>query len=89
MWYDFFNHLRYQGGRTLTMYRDLYEMPVLVKSGGIIPMAKLSHINDIENPESMKIKVFAGSDNTFDLYEDDGVTNNFKNGNSVVTKVGQ
>ncbi len=87
MWYDFFNHRRYQGGRTVTMFRDLFEMPVLVKSGGIIPMAKLTHVNDVENPESMKIKVFAGSDNTFELYEDDGVTNGFREGEFVTTKM--
>ncbi len=87
VWYDFFNNQRYQGGYTVTMFRDLYEMPVLVKAGGIIPMAKLTHVNDVENPESMKIKVFAGKDNTFELYEDDGITNGFKKGESVITRM--
>lgn len=87
VWYDFFNGLRYTGGRTVTMYRDMYEMPVLVRAGGIIPMANLRHINDIENPENMKVKVFAGADNTFELYEDDGTTYEYKNGAYAITKM--
>ncbi len=87
VWYDFFNNLRYEGGRYITMYRDLYEMPVLVKAGGIVPMAKLTHVNDVENPKNMRIKVFAGKDNTFELYEDDGETNNYKKGKYAITKM--
>lgn len=87
VWYDFFNNMRYEGGKTLTLFRDMYEMPVLVKSGGIIPMSKLTHVNDIENPESMRIKVFAGSSNSFELYEDDGNTVAYKNGEFAITKM--
>lgn len=87
VWYDFFNNMRYEGGKTLTLFRDMYEMPVLVKSGGIIPMSKLTHINDIENPANMKIKVYAGKSNSFELYEDDGNTIDYKNGAYAVTKM--
>jgi hypothetical protein len=62
-------------------------MPVLVKSGGIIRMAVLKSVNDVENPQDMKIKVFAGSDNTFDLYEDDGRTNSYTSGKYAITKM--
>ena len=86
IWYDFFNHYKYSGNRTITMYRNLYEMPVLVKAGGIIPMAKLTHVNDVENPQNMKIKVFSGDNNTFTLYEDDGISNDYQTGHFVTTK---
>ena len=87
MWYDFFNHRRYKGEKVMTLFRDIYEMPVLVKSGGIIPMAVLKSVNDVENPQDMKIKVFAGSDNAFDLYEDDGRTNSYTSGKYAITKM--
>ena len=71
-WYDFFNMVSYKGDRIYKMYRNLYEMPVLVKSGGIIPMAENSgDINDISNPEKLRIAVYPGADNCFDMYEDD------------------
>ncbi len=85
IWYDFFNNLKYEGNRNIKMFRPLDEMPVLVKAGGIVPMAKLSHINDIENPKNMKIKVYAGADGSFSLYEDDGETMNYEKGGCAFT----
>ena len=87
VWYDLFNHRRYKGTKVMTLFRDMYEMPVLVKSGGIIPMAVLKSVNDIENPEDMRVKVFAGCNNTFELYEDDGRTNSYKFGKYAITKM--
>lgn len=86
-WYDFFNGRKYRGGRTLTLFRNLNEMPILVKSGGIIPMAKLVNVNSIENPSDMKIKVFPGCSNTFELYEDDGNTYAYKQGKYATTRM--
>ena len=71
----------------MTLFRNMYEMPVLVKSGGIVPMAILKSVNDIDNPKDMKIKVFAGSSNSFELYEDDGRTNSYKLGQYAITKM--
>jgi alpha-glucosidase (family GH31 glycosyl hydrolase) len=71
-WYDFFNMFSYKGNRIYKMYRNLYEMPVFVKAGGIIPMAENSgDINDISNPEKLTVAVYPGADNSFDMYEDD------------------
>ncbi len=84
-WYDFFLGTKYTGDRMVKMYRYLSDMPVMVKAGGIVPMAKLSHVNDIENPKDMKIKVFAGADNSFNMYEDDGVSDKYKSGAFATT----
>ena len=86
-WYDFFSGVRYTGGRTLTIYRDIKNMPVFVKAGGIIPMAQLEHVNDIENPQKMTIRVYAGTDNVFELYEDDGISNEYLNVKYAITKM--
>lgn len=87
MWYDFFNNTRYTGGRTLCIHRDLGEMPVFVKAGGIIPMANLENTNDIDNPRSMKVKIYAGKSNSFELYEDDGESMDFESGKYATTKL--
>lgn len=65
------------------IYRDIYTMPVLVKAGGIIPMSE--NVGDIGNPKNMTIQVFPCADNSFLLYEDDGVTMNYENGECVKT----
>lgn len=86
-WYDFFTNDRYVGGRVFDAYRKAEDMPVFVKAGGIVPMAKLGHINDIENPENLRIKVYAGANNTFEMYEDDGETMEYASGKYAITKM--
>ncbi len=86
-WYDFFTNVRYVGGRIFDAYRRAEDMPVFVKAGGIVPMAKLSHINDIENPENMRIKVYAGANNIFEMYEDDGETMDYASGKYAISKM--
>ena len=74
-WIDLFNGRVYDGGRKLTLYRGLEDIPVLAKAGGILPMAELEpYTNSIDNPAVLRVKVFAGADGAFDLYEDDGVS---------------
>ena len=85
-WVDFFNGRRYKGGKVLRLYRDLYTIPVLIKAGGIIPMANDGIKNSTANPENLKVRVFSGADNTFELYEDDGISQNHENGSFAITK---
>ncbi|MGN1192228.1 MAG: TIM-barrel domain-containing protein [Dorea sp.] len=75
LWFDFFNGMLYHGGRTLTLYRGLEDIPVLAKAGAIVPMADLEYFtNSVENPEALTVKIFPGKENTFQLYEDEGDT---------------
>lgn len=73
------------GGQRYKIYRDIYTIPVFVKAGGIIPMS--DDVTDIGNPQNMTIQVFPCADNQFTLYEDDGVTMNYENGECVKTKM--
>ncbi|MDR1105253.1 MAG: hypothetical protein LBL44_02750, partial [Treponema sp.] len=79
LWFDFFNGRSYSGGRRLTLWRSLEHMPVLAKSGAVIPLAMLPEspaegaaLNSTENPEALEVLVFAGADGGFHLWEDDG-----------------
>ncbi len=69
---DFFTGKHYRGDRTLTLYRGLDTIPVLVKAGGIIPLAGDYHTAHMGNPTELDIHVFNGADGAFDLYEDHG-----------------
>lgn len=75
IWFDFFDGIRYEGNRWMDLYRGIENIPVLAKAGGIIPLAEVDGIsNSTENPECLKLKVYAGADGEFHLYEDDGVS---------------
>lgn len=71
-WFDIFTSVHYTGGRHYRMYRDIYSMPVFAKAGAIIPMSiNNGDVNDVSNPQNMRICVYPGADNEFRLYEDD------------------
>lgn len=71
IWFDFFTGTVYAGGRRIKMYRSLEDMPVLVKAGGIVPLAvNGGNVNDTSNPEHLKIMVFPAAEGSFSLWED-------------------
>jgi hypothetical protein len=79
--------MKYKGGRVLTMHRDIDTIPVLAKAGGIVPMQGREELSSrTENPNHMVVKVFCGADGTFHLYEDDGISMNYQQGECVTTK---
>ncbi len=84
-WTDIYTGYIYEGNQRIRMYRGIESIPVLAKEGAIIPMSVNDRINDSKNPKDMKIRIFRGN-NSFRLYEDDGETNEYKNGNFAITE---
>lgn len=73
VWFDFFSHRAYQGGRHLELHRTLEEYPVLARAGAIVPQtAECALKNGAELPETLQVDVFCGADGSFTMYEDDG-----------------
>lgn len=69
-WTDIFTGCVYDGKGNTELFRDEGSIPVLAKSGAIIPMA-VTEGNFNGNPEKMDIWAYRG-DNKFTLYEDEG-----------------
>lgn len=80
---DIFTGRIYQGNKFVAMYRDWTSIPVLAKEGAIIPLANYKG-NESGNPEDMDILIYRGN-NSFTLYEDDGLTNAYKEGKYALT----
>ena len=75
MWADMFTGLVYDGGRMIDMWRDINSIPVLMKSGAIIPFSNPKEgDNSLDNPKSLEIKIFPAADGEFTLWEDQGDT---------------
>ena len=84
--FDIFTGRKYRGNRNITMYRGINSIPVLAKAGAVIPTA--CDIHDVEtNPEELCIHVYAGAAGSFTLYEDDNVSEEYKNGRCATTKM--
>ena len=59
----------------MDLWRDIYEMPVLVREGSIIPLKDMEgYDNSIENPEKLEVLVYPGESGEFVLWEDGGDT---------------
>ncbi len=70
-WVDIFNGRIYNGNRRITLVRNTDDIPVLAKSGAIIPYAVLDKgINGVENPATLRIQIVAGNNGCFHMYED-------------------
>lgn len=89
MWYDFKTGKKFPGGKRYISFFQDEDYPVFAKQGGIIPMAILDEedINNTGNPTSLEVHIFPGKNNTYKLYEDDGASNAYKEGNFLTTAI--
>ena len=85
IWFDFFNGRQYAGSRNYTVYRSINDIPVFARAGAIIPQSVLNRTNDVSNPKHLKIDIFPGDSHCFALYEDDGITLKYKDGECAIT----
>ena len=86
IWHDIYTGMIYDGNRTLNMYRDLNSIPVLAKAGAILPFTdEISVPEAIKNPSGLRLKVYAGADGSFELYEDDNETCRYEDDDCVKT----
>ncbi len=87
-WFDFFSGEHVTGGWH-TVYGDLEKIPVFAKAGAIVPLGPQVGWGGLDNPSELTVHVFAGADNAFDLYEDDGETTRYQQGQFAVTRIQQ
>jgi alpha-D-xyloside xylohydrolase len=71
-WYDYWTGKRYIGGQTIKAVAPQDRIPVLVKAGAIIPMAKEMQYTSEKPLDTLEIRVYKGANGTFSLYEDEG-----------------
>ena len=86
IWYDFITGKKFVGNkRYVSFYKD-QDYPVFVIAGAIIPL-NLENSNDTNPPKKLEIQVFPGKSNSYDLYEDDGITENYRLGKYLITRI--
>jgi alpha-D-xyloside xylohydrolase len=83
-WYDFWTHKKYEGGRTYTIQKPAETIPVFVKGGTLLPLARpVEYIKD-DTRFDVTIIAFGKDCRPFELYEDDGLTYDFEKGKQNV-----
>ena len=84
-WYDVCRNRMLGGGRTITDEYDLSEIPYFIRLGSIIPCnAPVMHLKS--EPASLVLWVIPGADGEGKLYEDQGDSEAYKDGEFATTR---
>ncbi|MDE7475070.1 MAG: DUF5110 domain-containing protein, partial [Duncaniella sp.] len=80
-WYDFYSGKYAGNGETIEVTPGLDRIPVYVKDGGIIPMMETRlHAPAAGEKVNIEIRHYGKADGVYRLYDDDGETFNYENG---------
>ena len=86
-WYDFVTGKKFIGARKhLSFFRD-QDYPVFARAGAILTLNNEEDLSDMSLPKNLEIQIFPGKTNNYKLYEDDGLTDNYKKGDFLLTKI--
>ena len=80
-WYDFWTNEHVEGGREINRPVDLETLPLYAKAGSILPLGPVKQYagEKVEGP--LTLSIFPGADASFLLYEDDGISFDYRSGN--------
>jgi len=88
VWYNFFTNERFDGGKTYVLENiDIDTIPLFVKSGAILPLAKVTRTVNEAASFDLTVKVYGNGENTCCLYEDNDRNYDYKKGAFVVAKL--
>lgn len=86
-WVDYFTGATFTGPSDVTLSVPLSRMPVFVRPGGIIPEQSPAPSGTDGGRRTMTIKVYAGSDASFRLYDDAGTGLGYTKGQDTETMI--
>ena len=87
IWYDFVTGKKFPGGKEYISFFKDEDYPVFAKAGSIITLGDNGYLNDTTPPKNMEIQIFPGRSNTYNLYEDDGVSDLYKKDFYLLTQI--
>jgi len=79
-WYDFHSGKRIEGGQKVEAAAPLNRMPLYVREGSIVPVGPEVQYAAEKPGGDITLFVFTGANGSFDLYEDDGVSYGYEQG---------
>ncbi|WP_137898769.1 TIM-barrel domain-containing protein [Sphingomonas sp. 2SG] len=82
-WYDMWSEQRYAGGTTAVREAPLDVMPLYVRAGAIVPMGPVQQYATEQPDAPYEVRVYAGADGRFTLYEDDNETYAYEKGQAA------
>jgi alpha-glucosidase/alpha-D-xyloside xylohydrolase len=79
-WYDFWSGEIVEGGREINRPVDLETMPLYVRAGTLLPLGPVKQFTGEKVDQPLSITVYPGADASTVIYEDDGISFNYRKG---------
>jgi alpha-D-xyloside xylohydrolase len=85
-WYNYWTNEKVHGGQSIQVSAPIDVLPLFVKAGSIVPTGE--QIDSTAQQQKIKqVKVYAGANAEFSLYDDDGLTYAYESGQGKVTQL--
>ena len=79
-WYDFWTGIFFRGGMSIQVPAPLDIIPVFAREGSILPLGPEKQYTGEKPSDPLQLLVYTGADGAFVLYEDDGLTYKYEQG---------
>jgi len=79
-WYDFETMQKFEGGQEIERAINIKSIPLYVKAGSIVPIGPDVQYSTEKPWDDLEIRVYAGANGTFCLYEDEFDNYNYEKG---------
>lgn len=87
VWYGFWDGTVHKAGTVNEMPNTLDVLPLFVKAGSVVPLAKVKQWV-AEYPDThIELRIYAGADAEFELYDDEGDSYRYERGEYSVTPI--
>jgi alpha-D-xyloside xylohydrolase len=80
IWYDFWTGEKLSGGQTVNKETPIDIIPLYIKAGTIIPIGPKVQYATEKKWDNLEIRVYAGADGEFTLYEDENDNYDYEKG---------
>lgn len=84
-WYDFWTGKKLVAGQWIDAAAPLERIPVFAKAGAILPLGGVVEYADQDPQGPLELRVYAGADGKFELYDDAGDSYAYERGERAVT----
>ncbi|MBV8360864.1 MAG: DUF5110 domain-containing protein [Deltaproteobacteria bacterium] len=85
-WIDYWSEEIHAGPKHITTRAELSKLPLFVRQGAIIPMGPDLQYSSQHPLDPLTLEIYRGADNSLTLYEDDGESNAYQNGDYAETR---
>jgi alpha-glucosidase (family GH31 glycosyl hydrolase) len=79
-WFDFWSGEKIKGGGEIVRPVDLETIPLFLRAGSLLPLGPIKQFTGEKVDQPLSVTIYPGNDAAFLLYEDDGVSFNYRKG---------